>query len=612
MAVTIQVLLPGTVLDSGGNVVPINDIGARIYDRSTPTIVETVNTVTRSADGTFSFVPASTNFLPTQLYEIALFEKSSGETLSLRSPVWIETNNGTYSTPDYDAMARYGMTKLRNLEAVKRTILDTNPIVFEWPVGASATITGTKRFNASPATVPLVATPTFIRTRSDGTHEWSLPYNVADRLTSEGTVLYELVDNTTPANRGFITLAITHAQQQSIAAPTPGGWVFAPPVGLNTLEIKTLHELVHRLTARSGGDASQRNQFLFTRAIQDAIRGLTGKHEWRYYRRQARFNTSPAFTATVDYDATDKTLTISGTGTWPADAALGEVYYGDKAFRVATRTSDTVIVLDGEFAPSDDFSDVSVTWVRRAYYFSREVSRMHAMVNITNNREVKFLPSSDFQNLSYSRRYGGITTYFTIQNHGSRYGATDIVLLPPPELAEIFEVTATVVPVVPKQTLISGNDAIPSGNTIVCGTASFRKDLIGSIIRLSPNTTPPTYYDSENYEFQAFITDVPTSTSLTISEPTGITTARGYAISSPIDIDVSVMLECLEDEAYFQYCKNHDHKSLAMASQVAKSSLREAICRDNNRVSLDSRAWDSWNWPYWGGSFIPSQSYTSQ
>ncbi len=84
MPLTLQLLLPGSIMDSAGNVVPINDVGARIYDRSTPTIVETVNTVTRSADGTFSFSPILTGYLPTQLYEVALFEKSSGELLTTR------------------------------------------------------------------------------------------------------------------------------------------------------------------------------------------------------------------------------------------------------------------------------------------------------------------------------------------------------------------------------------------------------------------------------------------------------------------------------------------------------------------------------------------------
>ncbi len=219
MPLTLQLLLPGSIMDSAGNVVPINDVGARIYDRSTPTIVETVNTVTRSADGTFSFSPILTGYLPTQLYEVALFEKSSGELLTTRGPVWIESLNGTYYSPDFDAMARYGMTKLRNLEAVKRTVADNNAIVFEWPAPGTAAITGTKRFNASLTTSAITATPTFLRTRSDGIHEWSLPYNAADRLTSEGTVLYELVDNSVPANRGSITLVLGPASSSLTVLP---------------------------------------------------------------------------------------------------------------------------------------------------------------------------------------------------------------------------------------------------------------------------------------------------------------------------------------------------------------------------------------------------------
>lgn len=77
--------------------------------------------------------------------------------------------------------------------SVTRTTSDTQPLGFQWPV-TGATITARKSVN-NAAYVAAVGTVSFLRT--EGTkHYYTLSYNAADRLTTEGTVLFEFTDGT--------------------------------------------------------------------------------------------------------------------------------------------------------------------------------------------------------------------------------------------------------------------------------------------------------------------------------------------------------------------------------------------------------------------------------
>lgn len=380
--------------------------------------------------------------------------------------------------------------------------------------------------------------------------------------------------------------------------------------GFPSHEIFTLHQLVHRLSLRSASDGSERMGALMVRAVQDAIRSLPGSYDWNYFKRQARFTTTAPVNPEVVYDATgganERQLTITSADVWPADAALGLVYISDRSYRVATRISDTVITLESDFAPTDDYTG-SVKWERRAYHFSREITKMHFLHSITSNRSVAFIPTSQFQSLDRVQWTGGITTYFTCQNSGNRFGATEITLLPTPETPETFEVTATVNPHIPRVTLLSGEEAVTTaGSTAVtCSDGAFTSKLIGTIFRRGRTEVAPTHFENEDYDFEAFIVDTPTATTLTLSEAAPSTASDlGYAISSPIDIHAATMLEYIEDLAFANYTKNHDHKGYAQARQIANDSFRVAISR-NNIASLDSNLWQHSGWyGQWLGGFI--------
>ncbi len=378
--------------------------------------------------------------------------------------------------------------------------------------------------------------------------------------------------------------------------------------GIAQAEVFTLHDLVHRLTLRTGSNPTERTLTLLARAIQDAIRGLPAKHDWAYFNRQSRLTTSPSVPLSITYEHTggvaERLITVTS-GTLPDDAAMGEIVIGDKRYRVGMRISDTLATLERDFSLNSDFTG-DATWARQSYQFSREMVKIQH-VRISNNFNLTYLAPTDFAAISRVGWTSGTPVYFTCSNRGTRFGASEFAFYPYPDCSLEVEVSGTVTPLIPTIQLVSGGQAVASAgsNTITSSSATWDKRLVGSVFRVGRDSSPPINLDSSEWEFQAFITSVVNNTTIKLSEALPETISdRGYSISSPIDLESSVMLEYVEDEAYHQYTKNHDHQSFPVARRVAGESVRMAIARDN-KASLNSNVWGSDGaWAYVRGGFF--------
>lgn len=354
--------------------------------------------------------------------------------------------------------------------------------------------------------------------------------------------------------------------------------------GYASTEVVTLQDMVHALIMRSGTTAATNlSNSRIIKAIQSAVRSFHTKHRWRYYRRQARFKTSPSLTVEIDFDYTggaeERLVTITDGDPWPTDATYGELWIGEDSYRILKRISDTQATLESEFSPSADLNEVDAIWKRRSYRFQRAIRDIEFIENVTTGAQMYQMPMGEFATLR-----SGTPRYFSWQNHGSEFGASEIILHPIPTVAETIEAHAAILPLVPTIHSVTGTDLSGTSGTtaVTCAGGSFSSKHIGSILRVSLNADAPTQYKSDDWTFQAFITEVPSATTLTLSEPLPASySSRGYLISSPIDIEVSVMLEAFEDECFFQYTKNHNHQGLKDAAAIAQKSLRDAMVRDN-------------------------------
>jgi hypothetical protein len=369
--------------------------------------------------------------------------------------------------------------------------------------------------------------------------------------------------------------------------------------GFHGTEVITLQDMVHSMTMRCGVTApTNQSNSRIVKAIQSAIRALHSKHKWAYYRRQTRFKTSPMLTMEIEYDHTggaeERLVTITDGDDWPSDATAGELQVGENSYRILKRISATQATLELDFSPSADYEG-SATWRRKSYSFTRNLHRVDYARSITANRQLTHIPPGEIPSSSYNDYT--LSRYFSWQNHGNEFGSTEFILYPAPTSEEIIEVCASILPHTPKIHSTTGNDLSGTSGTLTvsCSGGAFGSNLIGSILRVSTNAEPPVQFKSENYDFQAFITAVPSSTTLTISEALPASYAsRGYVISSPIDAEVSTMLEALEDEAFYQYTKNHNHQGLTEAAAIAQKSLREAMVRANKTGEDSMGSYSPW------------------
>lgn len=128
----------------------------------------------------------------------------------------------------------------------------------------------------------------------------------------------------------------------------------------------TYFDLVESLIVSSYGGPQDAEQRDIRTAIHRAYDELTTIRDWSYYSVHGRIVLqAPYSTGTVTSSGT--TATLSG-GTWPSWAASGAyLKVAEEICRVASRTSDTVIVLDPSLSLKADVSAQPYTLYRTVY-----------------------------------------------------------------------------------------------------------------------------------------------------------------------------------------------------------------------------------------------------
>lgn len=124
--------------------------------------------------------------------------------------------------------------------------------------------------------------------------------------------------------------------------------------------------LVQYLVVSSFGGPQDAEQKDIKQAILRAYDELTTIRDWAYYSVHGRIILqAPYATGTVTSSGT--TVTLTG-GTWPSWAASGAyLKVGEEIARVATRTSDSVIVLDSTLKLKDNVTAQPFTLYRTVY-----------------------------------------------------------------------------------------------------------------------------------------------------------------------------------------------------------------------------------------------------
>ncbi len=355
----------------------------------------------------------------------------------------------------------------------------------------------------------------------------------------------------------------------------------------------TFYDIVQRLLLRNGLSGSVSDVTRLRVAIDDAYRELPTLHKWRFFNRKLMLRTDASFSvASCSYDhtggANERQLTILSAESWPANAHLGEVHAGDATYQIERRISDKIVTLTTELNPGADESFVSLVWFRSAYSWPSPIREVREMWRATSL--VRLQPASQLEvpRIQKTLRSPGVPLRYALLPSRNRFGAVDVVLIPPPSESEVYEATVTVRPVPLRNYEVSGSDAaITSGSTTVtCSGASFSQKLVGTLFRLSPNSYLPKgnhqdNTDREEYVYQAFVRRVISSTQLELTEAASETASgRGYSISDVLDIEPATMLNVIEALAMERFAMNADHAKLAESKELTRQALRQAVAAE--------------------------------
>ena len=343
-----------------------------------------------------------------------------------------------------------------------------------------------------------------------------------------------------------------------------------------------------------------------------AYRDLANRFEWSYYKRRGIIRTEAYYkTGTVAFDFTggtyERQLTLT-TGTWPTNAARGQVVISNVHYPVESRKSDSVVTLDANINPGADVAAAtSYEWYRDAYPLPVNFRRMGQIIESTSGGNPNPLEFVNPSSLLYNTRYeSGSTTadpdWYTIRNAGDYMGSLSMFFGRGPTTAKTYDMLYEVSPR-PLRTYkyATGTITLAAGSTALTGnTTAFTEFHEGCIIRFTSSTTvEPTDMsgnvngDDNPYIAQRSILAVASGTAATIdsevSSTTTLTTTK-YTISDPIDIEPIIMRSPFEALCLYHFARLTKRKDAVQLERDAEVAILNAMEQDRRTTLVETGA----------------------
>lgn len=353
-----------------------------------------------------------------------------------------------------------------------------------------------------------------------------------------------------------------------------------PDVALFTYKDATDHAIDVTAGAGTGADAKAAR-----RAAHEALRDLANIRDWCVYLMPGRVTTVASYgTGTIAYTNSSRVVTLTS-GTWPSWAAYGVLVIGSVRYTVASRTSDSVIVLAADSNPGEDVAaGTEYTLYRDSYPVPADFKKIITpLYDCTSKR---FLSHEDPLDAMQSSRWLNTTGEpwaFTIQGDSNYQGGTAFSFVAAPSSARNYDYLYRRNP----RPLRFENEATGTisvaGTTAVTGSGTaFTEAMVGSVIRISSTTDAPTgLYGSNPYAEERVVTGYTSAASLTVDTAwTQTLSGKKYVLSDPVDIDLPVMLNAYTTgiAARLGHLRSKDDR--APLEAMYQEELRRAACAD--------------------------------
>lgn len=352
----------------------------------------------------------------------------------------------------------------------------------------------------------------------------------------------------------------------------------------------TYFDLVESLIVSSFGGPQDAEQRDIRTAIHKAYSEVTTLRDWAYYHVHGRVITSaPYSTGTVT--SSSGTVTLTG-GTWPSWAALGAyIRIGEEIARVASRTSDTVLVLDASVGLKGNVTSQPYTLYRTVYPLPSDFRNLDEPSDEYNWWSGTYVTPDAAMKLERVSNTSGAPYHWTVIKDPNSDGWA-IKLIGYPTEAETIDFTyrRTARPI-----RYSGHEAIcragtvsASGTTVTGSGTSFAAAMAGAVLRVGDTTNHPgpieslTPYVAERMvggvSGQVLTVDsaitIPSSTKCIITDPMDVAPHMQMALDSCCDYFLARIRNQKPDNAFAMY--QRDLRLAMEQDQLAPLSGRTA------------------------------------
>lgn len=355
----------------------------------------------------------------------------------------------------------------------------------------------------------------------------------------------------------------------------------------------------HLITASSGGpqDAEQKD---IRTAIQRAYQEVVQMRDWQWYHTTGRIIFSDSWQGTVTYSASTRTVTKVSGDAFPADAARHCIRIDNVVGKVATRTSDTVLVLDSSIRfPEDYTSAVSAVLYRSVYPLPSDFRNLDAPIDEASWAGFRYVSQDTAMKMERAQDIQGPPSYWTVLKDPDGYGYAVKVLGYPVDV-ETLDFTYRRMP---RQIRLSGHEASSRAGTVsVSGTSvtgtgtSFSSNMVGSYLRVgTASAFPDTLGSLTPFSAEAKITAVASATSATIDTSLSYSDVK-YVVTDPVDAPEGMHNCMLSAAEYWLARMRGDGADKKFA--LYQRDLRLAM--ENDAVApfsgTERVVWDTYGW----------------
>lgn len=317
----------------------------------------------------------------------------------------------------------------------------------------------------------------------------------------------------------------------------------------------TYFDCVEHLIASSFGGPTDAEQRDIRSAVQRAYVELVWLRDWQFYQTRGRVMFNTAWNGTVTYVASTRTITLVTGDNFPTDADQREIRINNVVCKVATRTSNTVLVLDSVlYYPSDLTAATTASLYRSIYPLPSDFRNMDPPVNETRLSPLMYVSPDIAMKMERSLAIQGPPAYWTIVPWDPTLSPCGyaIRVLGYPSTSSSLDFTYRRQP---RALKYSGHEAAVRQGTITAATSTavtgagtaFPVDAAGSFLRVG---TAADYPGADSsilpWAAESKISSRSSATAMVLSSAQTFSAVK-YFITDPIDMPPgmsNVMLSC--------------------------------------------------------------------